>query len=195
MGQDKRSWEHYRSWTVLHAQCTSALSSGFLILQRKAEALDRWGGKTKHRPISYFLTNNTPAKNHRNRVAYVKIIAGQRWDFFETPCRTWKPSFLKSCSWLPCLSMLTLTSESMSNTICLRSWMFACAACFHITQNATSSPILQSGSQKITILNLPYKPMHKNFTNIRQSFLDLWCRQLTVGCIFNFSFNAQWTKG
>jgi len=34
---------------VLHAQCTSALSSGFLISQGNAEALHRWCGKTKHR--------------------------------------------------------------------------------------------------------------------------------------------------
>jgi len=31
MVQDKRSRECCRSWTVLHAQCTSALSSGFPI--------------------------------------------------------------------------------------------------------------------------------------------------------------------
>jgi len=30
------------------AQCTSALFSGFPISQGNAEALDRWGGKTKH---------------------------------------------------------------------------------------------------------------------------------------------------
>jgi len=30
-----------REWTVLHAQCTTALSSGFPILQGNAEALDR----------------------------------------------------------------------------------------------------------------------------------------------------------
>jgi len=41
MVQDKRSPEHCTSWTVLHAQCTSALSSGFPILQGNAEALDR----------------------------------------------------------------------------------------------------------------------------------------------------------
>jgi len=43
---------------LLHTQCTSALSSGFLISQGNAEALDRSGGKTKHRHlISYFLSN------------------------------------------------------------------------------------------------------------------------------------------
>jgi len=65
-------------------QCTSALSSGFPILQGNAEALDfRWDWKTKHRLISYFLSN-TFAKNYRNRIVYVKITASQRWDVFKT---------------------------------------------------------------------------------------------------------------
>jgi len=37
--------------------------------------------KTKHRLISYFFSN-TYAKNYRNRIAYVKIIASRRWDVF-----------------------------------------------------------------------------------------------------------------
>ena len=63
-------------------QCTRALSSGFPILQGNAEALDfrcRW--KTKHRLISYFLSNAF-AKNYRNRIVYVKMIASQMWDVF-----------------------------------------------------------------------------------------------------------------
>jgi len=110
MVQDKRSWECCRSWTVLHAQCTSALSSGFPISQGTAEALDRWRGKTKHHLISYFLSkvewvqvlhptqhkifwrhspSQSLAKNYRNRIVYMKTIASQRWDdFFETQCRT-----------------------------------------------------------------------------------------------------------
>ena len=44
--QDKRSQERCSSWTMLHTQCTSALSSGFPLSQGNAEALDRWGGKT-----------------------------------------------------------------------------------------------------------------------------------------------------
>ena len=52
-------------------------------------------------------------------------------------CITWKPSFLKSCSWLLCLSMVIFNSESMSNTICLSSWTLACANCFHMPQNTT----------------------------------------------------------
>jgi len=79
MVQDKQSSESCRSWTVLHTQCTSVLSSGFPILQGIAEALDRWG--SKHHMISYFLSN-TSAKNFRNLIVYVKIIASQRWDVF-----------------------------------------------------------------------------------------------------------------
>jgi len=39
--QEKGSRERCRMWTVLHAQCTSVLSSRFPISQRNAEALDR----------------------------------------------------------------------------------------------------------------------------------------------------------
>jgi len=46
-----------------------------------SEALDRWGGKTNHCLISYFLSN-TSVKHYRNRVVYVKIIASRRWDVF-----------------------------------------------------------------------------------------------------------------
>jgi len=91
MAQDKRSRERCSSWTVLPAQYTSALSSGFPISQCYAEALnenmmiwrwlDRWGETTKHRLISYFL-GNICAKNYRNRIAYVSIIASQRWDCY-----------------------------------------------------------------------------------------------------------------
>ena len=88
MVQEKGSRERCRSWTVMHAQCNSALSSGFPISQSNAEALDRWGGKIKHRLISYFLSN-TSAKNYCNRIVYVKTIATQMWDVFETRCRMW----------------------------------------------------------------------------------------------------------
>ena len=79
--QEKRSRERCSSWTVLHTQSTSALSSKFPVSQGNAEALDRWGGKTKHRLISCFLSN-TSAKNYCNRIVYVKIITSQRWDVF-----------------------------------------------------------------------------------------------------------------
>jgi len=87
MVQEKGSRESCRSWTVLNAQCISALSSGFPLSQSNAEALDRWGGKTKHHLIFYFLSN-TSAKNCRNLFAYViMIIASQRWDVFKTQCK------------------------------------------------------------------------------------------------------------
>jgi len=66
---------------VLHAQCSSELSSGFPISQGNAEALESRGGKTKHRLICYFLSN-TSAKNCHNRIVCVKVIASQRWDVF-----------------------------------------------------------------------------------------------------------------
>ena len=83
--QEKGSRERCRSWTVLDAQCTSALSSGFPISHVNAEALERWGGKTKHHLISCFLSN-TSGKNCRNWIMHVKIIASQMWDVFETQC-------------------------------------------------------------------------------------------------------------
>jgi len=58
--------------------------------QGNAEALDRWGGKTKHRMISYFISN-TSAKWYRNRIVYVKIIAQvEGGTFFETRCNIQK---------------------------------------------------------------------------------------------------------
>jgi len=73
MVQEKGSRQRCRSWTVLHTQCNSALSSGFPISQGNAEALERWGGKTKHHLISYLLSN-TSAKKYCNRIVYVKTI-------------------------------------------------------------------------------------------------------------------------
>jgi len=64
-----------------HNAPASALSSGFSISQGNAEALDRRGGKAKHQLISYVL-GNTSAKNYRNRIVYVNIIASWRWDIF-----------------------------------------------------------------------------------------------------------------
>ena len=81
MVHEKGSRERCNSWTVLHAQGTNVLCSGFPVSQGNAEASDRWGGKTKHRLISYFLSNNS-AKIYHNRMVYVKIITSQRWDVF-----------------------------------------------------------------------------------------------------------------
>ena len=41
MVRKKGSRERCSSWTVLHPQCTSALFSGFPLLQGNEEALDR----------------------------------------------------------------------------------------------------------------------------------------------------------
>jgi len=71
---------------VLHAQCTTALCSGFPTSQGNAEALEvRAENKASHRLISYVLSN-TSAKNYHNWIECVKIIASQRWDVFETRC-------------------------------------------------------------------------------------------------------------
>ena len=103
MAQDKRSLQCCRSWRMLHAQCTSALSSGFPVSQGNAEALDRLGGKIKHRLISYFLSNNS-AKNCRTQIVYVKIIASEKQDVL-------KHNFQKHRASQPnlkCLLMLVL---------------------------------------------------------------------------------------
>ena len=55
---------------------------GFLF-RKVIKTLERWGEKTKHHLMSYFLSN-TSAKNYRNRIVYVKIIASQSGTFFET---------------------------------------------------------------------------------------------------------------
>ena len=61
--------------------------------QCNAEALAKWGRKTKHHLIYYFLSN-TSAKTYRSRIVYVKIIASRRWDVFETQCiYQWTRSF------------------------------------------------------------------------------------------------------
>jgi len=93
MVQDKWSRGHCRSWTVLHAQCTSALSSGFPISQGNTEVLDRWDGKTKHHLISNFLSS-TSAKNCHNWILYVKIIASQRWNVF------WDTVYICRMTWV-----------------------------------------------------------------------------------------------
>jgi len=100
MVQEKGSREHCSNWTVLHAQNTRALSSGFPLSQGNAEALDRWGGKEKHCLISYFM-GNTSAKNYGNRIVYVKIIARQRWGVF------WDTVYKQVCLIVPCSTHIT----------------------------------------------------------------------------------------
>ena len=84
--EERESIEQQQLDYVARIQCTSALSFGFPISQGNAEALDRWGGKAKHHMIPDFLSNIS-AKNYRNRIMYVKIIASRRWEvFFERRC-------------------------------------------------------------------------------------------------------------
>jgi len=96
MVHEKGSQERCRNWTALHAQCTTALSSGFPISQGNAEALERLGGKTKHQLICCFLSN-TSAKNYRNQNVYVKIIAGDMLDVF---CNTLHSVFFWGPAWV-----------------------------------------------------------------------------------------------
>jgi len=92
MVQEKGSRERCRSWTVLHAQRTSALSSGFPISQGNAETLKRWGGKTKHRLISYFLSN-TSAKIIIVGLRISRLQQVKGGTFFETRCRSSVPVY------------------------------------------------------------------------------------------------------
>jgi len=57
-----------------------------------------------HRLISYFLSN-TSAKIYRNRIVYVKTIASQTWDVFETQCSSW-PIRARIASYLVFLSQV-----------------------------------------------------------------------------------------
>ena len=91
MVQEKGSRERCRSWTVCcthNVPVPSALSFGFPISQGNAEALGRWGGKTKHRLISY-VVSNISVKHYRNRIVCVKIIASQRWHFLRHSISTY----------------------------------------------------------------------------------------------------------
>ena len=89
---------------------------GFRVSPGNAEAQVRWGGKVQYILIAYFLRNMC-AKNYRNPTVYVKIIASQRWDFFETRCNSHVTS-AKALRWAICLivrskkSMLTAGGSS-----------------------------------------------------------------------------------
>jgi len=52
----------------------------FLKVVLITEALDRWGWKTKHHLIFYFLSNT--CQKYRNGIVYVKIIASKWWKAF-----------------------------------------------------------------------------------------------------------------
>jgi len=72
---------------------------GFLFPQGSAEALFRWGGKVKHLFIVYFLSN-TSAKNYQNGFMYVKVIARQISDSFETQCIHQMLSLILAILWV-----------------------------------------------------------------------------------------------
>ena len=55
-GSGERKSIALQQLTVLHAQCTSALYSGFPISQGNAEALDRCSGETEHHMIFLLST-------------------------------------------------------------------------------------------------------------------------------------------
>jgi len=58
--------------------------SRFPVLPGIAEAQVTWGA-AKCLLIVYFISNIT-AKNYQNLFMCIKVIASQRWDFFETRC-------------------------------------------------------------------------------------------------------------
>jgi len=57
----------------------------FCALRSCTEAVVSWSWKIKHLLIAYFL-DNISAKNHQSRLVYVKVIASQRLELFETWC-------------------------------------------------------------------------------------------------------------
>jgi len=89
--------------------CQKTPSSEFPLSQGNAEALGRWGGKTKHHLLSYFLVN-TSAKHYCNRIVCVKIIASQRWTFLRHKCIF---SHTTSCltKWSPVIDNRSVTSR------------------------------------------------------------------------------------
>jgi len=59
--------------------------SCFHVLPGSAQAQVIWGGIVKRLLIAYFI-GNICAKKYQNPFMCVKVIASQRWDFFETRC-------------------------------------------------------------------------------------------------------------
>ena len=69
----------------------------------------RWENKASS---DFFLFSNTSAKNYRNRIMYVKIIASQRWDFFETQC-----SFDHVCLYMPSVELAAVYTPLLSSGV------------------------------------------------------------------------------
>jgi len=86
--------------------------SGFPVSPGSSEALVKWGGKIKYVLVAYFF-GNIFAKNCCSRTVYVKIIASQRWDVFETQCIT-RLAGLDVGRRITCLMNLLHLSATMS---------------------------------------------------------------------------------
>jgi len=59
--------------------------SCFPVLPGSAEAHVIWGGIVKRLSTAYFI-GNISAQKYQNAFTYVKVIANQTWDVFETQC-------------------------------------------------------------------------------------------------------------
>jgi len=70
-------------------QCTNNASENaiflFPVLPGNAETQVIWGGIVKRILIAYFI-GSISAKKYQNPFTYVKVIASQMWDVFETRC-------------------------------------------------------------------------------------------------------------
>ena len=62
----------------------------FPVLPGSAEVQVIWGGIVKRLLIVYFICNIS-AKKYQNPFMCLKVIASQKWDVFETRCRTVQP--------------------------------------------------------------------------------------------------------
>jgi len=71
-------WLNYCIWVKMHFLC-------FPLLPDSADVQVIWGGTVKCLLIAYFISNIS-AKKYQNLFTYVKVIASQRWDVFETRC-------------------------------------------------------------------------------------------------------------
>jgi len=130
--------------------------SGFPISPGSAEALVRWGWNIKCVLTTYFL-GNICAKNYHNRTVYVKIIASQRWDVFETQCISsqlrqiqthlgnWTRNVIKvienyQYNWYP--SFMKLRNEMFCSTVLLR----------HIKTKKMFNKLKRTGDRQIVVV-------------------------------------------
>ena len=137
-------------------------------------ALDRWDWKTKHYLISCFLSN-TSAKNYRNRIVCVKIIASHRWDVF------WDTVYI--------LILLPMTRQMFN-------WFFKMICIMRLSSNSIVKYLVKCLGTFLTkngqcaVYALPYGNLHANtmktfFCNVvlqafNESVLLYECRGLYV---------------